>query len=131
MVSGTVARHGDIATARAPAARAGDCWVGRCAFVDTIPKSYQKSHVKWQYSFSSHGYAVFKPRPGVFQCVGLSLNGWLAVIILLILFWPLAWGEFTCFTLVVAIGMVCTYGLHFCLTSMVSFVTLFLQCRAC
>jgi hypothetical protein len=37
------------------------------------------------------GYEYYQPKAGCFQCDGLSSQGLLSVILLVILFWPLAW----------------------------------------
>lgn len=37
------------------------------------------------------GYEVYRPMPGCCQCEGLSASGLIAVILLVFIFWPLAW----------------------------------------
>ncbi|DBB03557.1 hypothetical protein WJX82_004612 [Trebouxia sp. C0006] len=40
------------------------------------------------------GYQIFEPKTGCCQCENLSPTGWIAVILLLIIFWPLFWIPF-------------------------------------
>lgn len=36
-------------------------------------------------------WEIVRPEVGCCQCVGLSFAGWMSVILLVLLFWPLAW----------------------------------------